>query len=129
MHDNTAFINGRFRGGNLFAATFRDCQLTGSRFEEARWTAAAIVRGDGSYTALRNGAWTGFDLTGAHLERTELRDANLERATLTGATWAGADLRGANLTGVALAQLDGRGVRIDVAQALLLASSLGAPLE
>jgi len=53
----------------------------------------------------------------------------LELATMTGAQLAGADLRGAHLAGIDLAHLDWHRVRIDVAQALLLATALGAHIE
>jgi len=138
-HVNSAFVNCRFRGTHLFAAKFEDCKLTGSVFEAVRWSGFSNSGGDWSYTNLRHSNLKGVSLRGArlleadlyesNLEGADLRDTDLGNAVLSKANLAKADLRGANVGGIDFSTVSLRGVRLDVAQAVVIVQSLGATIE
>lgn len=138
-HHASGFLNCRMRGVSLFDASFQACKMLGSDFTECRWALRLIEGGDWSYTTLRYAGlsglrldrvkWVEADLMGADLRGSTFRDGDLSRAVLTKALLGGADLRGARLDGIRTVTVDWSEVRVDVAQAILLAEGLGAVVE
>ena len=139
VHEDTAFLRCRFRKASLFGATLRRCKLTGSVFESAVLRPLTVEGGDWSYVALRGQSLAGVglagvrlreaDLTGADLTGADLTRADLAHARLDGVRLRGADLRGADLDGVDLRGLDLSEVRLDLAQAVRLATQYGAEVD
>jgi uncharacterized protein YjbI with pentapeptide repeats len=138
-HTGSAFVNCSFRMAKLFRARFVECKLTGSHFDQADLGSLVVSGGDWSYVNLRMQDLSGrkfrslrlvnADLYGCDLRKTDLRDADLSNASLGQAQLGGADLRGATLDGVDLTSFDLRGVRIDLAQAIAVASAHGAIVD
>jgi uncharacterized protein YjbI with pentapeptide repeats len=139
-HERTAFLNCRFRKVSFFDAELRGCKLTGSRFEAGcTFQPLTVERGDWSLVSMR-----GQDLSRLMLDGVRLREADLSEANLTGTSLRGADLsyailrsarmrradlRAATLEGVDLRQVDLNGVRLDLTQAVLLATQYGAEVD
>jgi uncharacterized protein YjbI with pentapeptide repeats len=69
------------------------------------------------------------DLTGADLSGCDLTGTDLTRAQLHGVRLRGADLRRAVLDGCDVDAVGWRDVRIDLAQAVLLARARGAVVD
>ncbi|MFD1397174.1 pentapeptide repeat-containing protein [Kroppenstedtia eburnea] len=98
-----------------------------------------ISGGDWSLTRLVYQDLSGFQLGGIHFREADLyrcdftgadlRRADLSYATLDGACLKGADLREAIMEGIPWKELNLEGTRIDMAQAVALAQSLGARVE
>ena len=113
--------------------------MIGSDFASANVDGITIVRGDWSYTNLRNAnlskqslrgvVFVEADLSQCKLEKADLRDADLTRARLGNALLKGADLRGAVLGGIDFKSLDMKDVRIDAIQAVDFARSYGAKIQ
>jgi uncharacterized protein YjbI with pentapeptide repeats len=123
----------------LFGATLRGCKLTGSTFVRAQLRPLTVEGGDLSYVSLRRADLRGIalpgvvlaeaDLTDADLSGCDLSGADLSRARLRGVRLRGADLRGARLDGCEVDGVDWQDVRIDLAQAVLLAQARGAVID
>ena len=112
-----------------------DCKLVGSRFERCTFDLLAVRGGDWSFTGLASADLTRATLTGVRLREADLtrlraagatlRDLDLSAAELHDADLSGADLRGSDLSAVDPRNVDLAGAEIDVAQAVVLVTSLG----
>ena len=113
--------------------------MTGTTFEECNCTAFQLRAGDWSYTLIQE-----LDLHNAHLEDINFEQAdlygsnfdksiltrcNFRGANLTGASFRNADLRGSCIAETNLLEMDLKGAKIDLEQAVLLAGALGAVYE
>lgn len=136
-HTSAAFLRCHFRRTSMFGATLAGSKLTGSAFEgPCRLRPLTVDGGDWSYVSMRGQDLAGLDLTGvrlteadlsvADLRGTILRGCDLSLAHFDGAKTAGMDVRDAELAAVDLQAWDLTGVRLDVAQAVLLARQHGA---
>ena len=132
-----AFSTGcTFERTSFFDATLVGCKLTGSELVGCTLLPLTVDGGDWSYVSLRQADLRRVELTGLNLEEVDLAEADLTgaslhscrmaRASLRGALLRGASRVGSDLSGVQLAEVDLRGVTIDLAQAALVAESLGA---
>lgn len=135
-HSASGFLRCSFRRTSLFDATFDECKLSGSTFQETALRPLRVTGGDWSFVSLRRADLAGItfsdtrlveaDFTGANLTGAALRDCDLSNAKLTHAKLAKADLRGSTLAGLDLATITLDGTRLDVEQAVVIATSLGA---
>jgi fluoroquinolone resistance protein len=122
----------------VFARLAR-CKLVGSTFVRCEFRPMTVEAGDWSYVVMRGENLRGISFAGVGLAEADLSDADLTDASLAGADLAharlrgvklhGADLRGAVLDGCDVDLVDWKGVRIDVAQAVLLAQARGARVD
>jgi fluoroquinolone resistance protein len=135
----TALLQCTLRRCNLFGAELRDCKLTGTTIKDCELRPLTVDGGDWSYAVLRGLNLTDTTLAGLKLRGADLSEANLSRCDLRGVDLTdaqthhtvlkGADLRGADLSGVRLDELDLDGVRIDLAQAGMVAAAHGAIVD
>jgi uncharacterized protein YjbI with pentapeptide repeats len=136
QHTGSAFLTCRFDRARLFDVSWTGCKLTGSQFPGATMRPMTSVECDWSWTSLRGAELSGTDLsrqrlreadlTDADLRECDLTEADLDHARLQGAKLRGADLRGASCEAVHWRALDLTGVRLDLAQAVLVARAHGA---
>jgi uncharacterized protein YjbI with pentapeptide repeats len=139
QHTGTAFLSCRFERARLSNSVFEACKLTGSHFVGANLRPLETRDCDWSWTSLRGVDLSGTDLSGQRLNEADLTDADLRECDLTRADLTsarvqhaklrGADLRGASTGGVDFRQLDLKGVRLDVLQAVQVARTYGALVE
>ena len=101
-------------GGMCVNCELSGRKLTGAKFTGANFDRAVLIGAD-----LRGAAFYGSNFSGADLTRARLRGVRLR----------GADLRGARLDGCDVDNVDWREVRIDLAQAVLLAQVRGAVVD
>ena len=123
----------------LAFSTWTGCKLTGSIFLRCDLRPITVEGGDWSYVSLRGADLRGVSLAGLRLAEADLSDADLSGGSLVGADLSharlrgvklrGADLRGAVLDGCEVDLVDWTDVRIDLAQAVLLARARGAVVE
>ena len=105
--------NARLAGANLFAADFRNSNLTGADLSDVNLTQANLSESK---------------LTSATLTNANLRNANLSKADLTAAVLVGAILADANLTDCDLTDADLTGADLTnsvLAGAILAGAKLG----
>ena len=134
-----AFLSCRFERVRLAFSTWSGCKLTGSTFLRCDLRPLTVQGGDWSYVSLRQAdlrrvSLAGLklaeaDLSDADLSECDLRGSDLPHARLRGVKLRGADLRGAVLDACEVDLVDWTGVRIDLAQAVLLARARGAVVE
>ena len=134
-----AFLSCRFERVRLAFSTWRGCKLTGSSFVRCDLRPLTVEGGDWSYVSLRQADLRGVSLAGLRLAEADLSDADLSGGSLAGADLSharlrgvklrGADLRGARLDGCEVDLVDWTDVRIDLAQAVLLARARGAVVD
>ena len=139
VFDRCAFLGCTFEGARLFGSSLTGCKLTGSTFLRTQLRPLVVDGGDWSYVSLRGADLRGValrglrlveaDLSAADLSGCDLSGSELSRAQLRGVRLSGADLRGAVLDGCDVDGVDWSGVRIDLAQAILLARARGAVVE
>ena len=113
--------------------------MTGTTFEDCDCTALRIRAGDWSYTLIQELDLHGVRLTDVSFEQADLYHGNFDKAVLTrcnfrganltGASFRGADLRSSCIAETNLLEIDLRGAKIDLEQAVLLAGALGAVYE
>ncbi len=139
QHTGTAFLSCRFERARMSNSVFEACKLTGSHFVAADLRPLETRDCDWSWTSLRGVNLSGSDLSGQKLVEADLTDADLRECDLTGADLTnarvqhlklrGADLRRASTGGVDWRQLDLKGVRLDLLQAVQVARTYGALVE
>lgn len=133
---DSMFVACEWKWALLFGASLVDLKMTGGVFDEADLRGAVIRGGNWSASRLRNQYLRQQDFSGmswkdADFYRADLRDCNfthadLTRVMLTQAKLAGADLRGAEIGGIDWKVVDLTQVKVDSAQAILIARSFGA---
>jgi uncharacterized protein YjbI with pentapeptide repeats len=138
-HTGTAFLSCRFERARMSNSVFEACKLTGSHFPGADLRPLESRDCDWSWTSLRGVDLSGTDLSGqrfteADLTDADLRECDLQRADLTNArvqhlALRGSDLRGASTGGVDFRQVELKGVRLDLLQAVQVARTYGALVE
>src|SRR6187397_3517240 len=134
-HRDAAFLNATFIDCSFFDVRFIGCKLVGSAFERCSFGPLVVEGGDWSLVSLagadlrqaefRNVRMAETDLSGARLDGAVLRDCGLAGAWLRGANLHGTDLRGSDLTSLDPLDADVGEARIDVEQALVIATALG----
>jgi uncharacterized protein YjbI with pentapeptide repeats len=139
QHTGTAFLSCRFDRARLSNSVLEACKLTGSQFLGSDLRPLEARDCDWSWTSLRGVDLSGTDLSGqkfveADLTDADLRECDLSRTDLTNARvhhlkLRGADLRGASTGGVDWRQVELKGVRLDVLQAVQVARIHGALVE
>jgi fluoroquinolone resistance protein len=134
--ERTAILQSIVQRCSFFDATLSDCKLTGTQFVDCGLRPLTITGGDWGFVSLRGQNLTAAklgglrlrdaDLTGADLTRADLSGADLTSARLTDAILRGTDLRGADLGGVQLRGVDLTDTKLDLVQAVLVATAYGA---
>jgi fluoroquinolone resistance protein len=134
-HTDSAFIRCTFKRCNLFEAEFTGCKLVGSSFLECALRPLAVTGGDWSFASLAGADLRGVvlrevrmrevDLAGADCREAVLTDVDLSGAQLRAAKLGGCDLRGSDLSALVPGTVELAGALIDVAQAVVLAQTLG----
>jgi len=137
--ESTAMLQCQFGFTTFLDTQLRGCKLTGSTFAKQDLSLVNVSEGDWSLVSMRECNLRGLDLrrvrlTDADLGHADLRNADLRLADLSGANLDGArlrgvDLRGAHLERIGLASLQLKGIRIDLQQAALIVTALGARVE
>ena len=113
--------------------------MTGTTFEDCNCTAFRLNAGDWSYTMIQELDLHGVELADINFEGADLSRANFDKSTLlrcsfrgsnlSGASFRNADLRGSCLSQTNLLDMNLKGAKIDLEQAVLLAGALGAVYE
>ena len=139
QHTGTAFLSCRFERARMSNSVFEACKLTGSHFPGAdlrpletprlRLVVDVAARVDLSGTDLSGQRFTEADLTDADLRECDLQRADLTNARVQHLALRGSDLRGASTGGVDFRQVELKGVRLDLLQAVQVARTYGALVE
>ena len=138
-HVDAAFTNCTFFDCTFFDTRFTRCKLVGSMFDRCAYRLLAVDEGDWSFVGmpgadLRRASFDRVrmreaDLTGARFDGATIRDVDLSGAWLHRASFQKADLRGSDLTALDPLNVDIAGARIDAAQAVVIAETLGLVVE
>jgi uncharacterized protein YjbI with pentapeptide repeats len=130
------FVACEWKWALLFGASLVDLKMMAGIFDEADLRGALIRGGDWGASRLRNQSlrhqdfsgmsWNDADFYGADLRDCDFTRADLTRVMLAQAKIAGADLRGAEIGGIDWKTVDLTKVKVDSAQAILIARSFGA---
>ena len=121
---------------SFFDTVFDSCKLTGSVFYETDCTCFSILRGDWSFTDVRDLDFYKMklcgvnfdhaDFTGCCLDQAMFQDCNLSHIKVGNTSAVGTDFRSSAMDGVDFRGILMKKTKIDLTQAILLASCMGA---
>ena len=121
---------------SLFDTVFESCKMTGSVFYETDCTCFSVIGGDWSFTDVRELDFYKMklcdvnfdyaDFTGCCLDGAVFQNCNLSHIKVGNTSAIGTDFRGSAMDGVDFRGIQMKKTKIDMAQAVLIASCMGA---
>ena len=121
---------------SLFDTAFDSCKMTGSVFYEIDCTCFSIIGGDWSFTDVRELDFYKMklcgvnfdhaDFTGCCLDQAVFQDCNLSHIKVGNTSAVGTDFRSSTMDGIDFRGIQMKKTKIDLTQAILIASCMGA---